>query len=228
MTLDPPSNLTVNLRPNPELQSQTTALIALAGTLTVTTPDESLAASGWLAKTQLLRRWISGIYKDAKAPLLTAQRTLGAQEKALLEPLAVAERMVMDKILAFTTAQAEAHAAQDAATVDALLAGEDVPVVMDVVAPALVEGMSTRETVSAEIADLRALVLAVAGQLLLEVPATKSQRAWMIAACQTTPQATLTLLEPCTPALNALARALRTNLNLPGVTLRTTTTLVAR
>ncbi len=219
--------MTVNLTPNPELRSQTTALIAASRLITIATAEDSLAASEWLARVQKLRRWVTGIYKDARSPLVTAQKQLIAQEKALLDPLAVAERTVMAEILVFTTAQAEAHRALESATVDAVLAGE-TPAALLPPAEAMTEGMSTRTTYSHEVTDLRALVLAVAGQLLLDAPATRSQKAWLIATCQPTTQATLALLEPSASALNNLARALRADLAVPGVQVLTHTTLVAR
>ena len=81
--------LTLNLKSNPELSSQTTALVSLASHVVVRTPDDSVEASAFLPKVQHLRRWITGIYKDAKAPLLTAKKTLDTQEKSLLGPLEI-------------------------------------------------------------------------------------------------------------------------------------------
>ena len=97
--------MTLNLKPNPELSSQTKELIALAEFYTITTAEESVEASEFLARIQKLRRWIDGIYKDAKSPLATAKRTLDAQQKALLDPLAVAERTVMQRIVDYKALQ---------------------------------------------------------------------------------------------------------------------------
>lgn len=219
--------LTLNLKSNPELSSQTTALVALASRVVVRTPDDSVEASAFLAKVQHLRRWITGIYKDAKAPLTTAKRTLDAQEKSLLDPLEEAERRVMQLIVAFTAAQAAERRQLEAVALEAQLAGEE-----PVPAPAAqttIDGMQSRTTYSARVTDLRALVLSVAGQLLLDTPgATKMTQAWLAKVCQPTPQCTLSLLEPSATTLNALARALRTDLSVPGTALASSVTLVAR
>tara|TARA_R110000765_G_scaffold97401_1_gene183195 strand:+ start:530 stop:1240 length:711 start_codon:yes stop_codon:yes gene_type:complete len=228
ITLDPTQTLTLNLKPNPELSSQTVALVALADRVAVTSFADSVEASAFLARVQHLRRWVTGIYKDAKGPLTVAKRTLDAQEKALLVPLAEAEQRVMGLIVAFTAAQAAAQAAREAAALTQHLAG--APVEITAPAPvAVIDGMQSRTTYSATVTDVRALVLAVAGQLLLETPgATKVTQGWLRRVCAPTPQCTLALLEPAAPALNALARALRTDLAVPGTTLASITTLVAR
>ena len=81
---------------------------------------------------------------------------------------------------------------------------------------------------AAEVLDLRGLVLAVAAQLLLEVPgSTKVTQRWLTEVCQPTPQATLDLLQVVPAALNRTARALNTDLAIPGVVVASTTTLVA-
>ena len=212
VTLTPADTLTLNLKPNPELSSQTTALAALAGHVVVRSPDDSVEASAFLARVQHLRRWITGIYKDAKQPLTTAKRTLDAQEKALLDPLEAAERRVMQLIVAFTAAQDAQRRQLEAVALEAQL-----------------DGMQSRTTYSATVTDLRALVLSVAGQLLLETPgATKVTQAWLTKVCAPTPQCTLSLLEASATTLNALARALRTDLSVPGTALASSVTLVAR
>ena len=111
MTTD---TMTLNLKPNPELSSQTRELVALAEFYVVTTSEESVEASEFLSRIQKLRRWIDGIYKDAKTPLATAKRTLDVQQKALLDPLADAERLVMQRIVAFTTSQQQIRQQREA------------------------------------------------------------------------------------------------------------------
>ncbi len=229
VTLTPADTLTLNLKPNPELSSQTTALAALAGHVVVRSPDDSVEASAFLARVQHLRRWITGIYKDAKQPLTTAKRTLDAQEKALLDPLEAAERRVMQLIVAFTAAQDAQRRQLEAVALEAQLAGAE-PVALPVPAvQTTIDGMQSRTTYSATVTDLRALVLSVAGQLLLETPgATKVTQAWLTKVCAPTPQCTLSLLEASATTLNALARALRTDLSVPGTALASSVTLVAR
>ena len=109
ITLDPAQTVTLDLKPNPELSSQTTALVALADHVVVRTPADSVEASAFLARVQHLRRWVAGIYKDAKTPLTTAKRTLDAQERALLVPLAEAEQRVMREIVSFQAQHQQDH-----------------------------------------------------------------------------------------------------------------------
>jgi hypothetical protein len=78
-------------------------------------------------------------------------------------------------------------------------------------------------------AQVRALVLAVAGQILCDMPgSTKVTKRWLTTVCRPSPQASLGLLTASAPALNALARALKHDLSVPGTTLSETTTLVAK
>ena len=228
ITLDPAQTVTLDLKPNPELSSQTTALVALADHVVVRTAADSVEASAFLARVQHLRRWVAGIYKDAKAPLTTAKRTLDAQERALLVPLAEAEQRVMREIVSFQAQHQQDHERLESGVVEAQLAGASVALPAPL-AVTSIDGMQSRTTYSADVVDFRALVLAVAGQLLLDTPgSTRVTQAWLRAVCRPTPQATITLLEPSAPALHARARALKDDLSVPGVTSSTKTTLVAR
>jgi hypothetical protein len=95
-------------------------------------------------------------------------------------------------------------------------------------APMVAPGMQRRSTYSATVVDMEALVLAVAGQILLDRPgSTKVTQRWLSQVCRPSPQATLGLLTASAPALNALARALKHDLRVPGTTLSETTTLVS-
>lgn len=221
--------MTVTLTPNRELSSQTTDLVRLSTAVAVTSQESSLAASQFLSRLQHMRRWITGIYADAKKPLTTAKRTLDAQEKTLLEPLADAEQRVMRLIVDYTAGQKSITEARHAQVVEAHLSGDGGDLVLPVATLTVIDGMQSRTTYSAKVTDLRALVLSVAGQLLLETPgATKVTQVWLTKVCQPTPQCTLSLLEPSATTLNALARALRTDLSVPGTTLASSVTLVAR
>ena len=259
--------LTLSLKQNPELSSQTTQLVALAEFFQVETPEESVEASEFLARIQRLRRWIDGIYKDVKAPLATARRTLDAQQKALLDPLAIAERDVMNRIVAFrlsqdiirkrretearleatniaqaeqtqqaerirlvaenkTTPEAAAVALHDQADMieNAAPLVMPAPVVMD---STLADGMQSRTTYTAKVENLRDLVMGVAAQIMIsEYEITEDTRAFLTKTFLPTPQCSLSLVDAVIPQLNALARALRHDLNIPGVTLEKNTTLV--
>ena len=220
--------MTMDLRQRPGLEKQTHDLLAPADSMAVSCESESLAASLYLERIQKLRRWVKSIYTDAKQPLAVAKRTLDAQEKALLTPIKCAEKQIMGRILDFTTAQADREAQRVAAQVDQSLDAETlVPVVAAPPPPPMVSpGMQRRSTYSATVTDVQALVLAVAGQILLDMPgSTKVTQRWLTQVCRPSPQASLGLLTASGPALNALARALKHDLRVPGTTLSETTTL---
>jgi hypothetical protein len=229
-TTSPPTEMTMDLRQRPGLEKQTHELLAPADAMLVASESESFAASLYLERVQKLRRWIRSIYTDAKRPLAVAKKTLDTQERALLEPIKRVERQIMGRILEFTTAQADRESQRLAAEVDQGLAAETlVPAVASPPpAPTVVPGMQQRCTYSATVSDAQALVLAVAGQILLDLPgSTKVTKRWLTQVCRPSPQASLGLLTPSAPALNALARALKHDLRVPGTTLSETTTLVS-
>ena len=234
-----PKTVTLDLDPQPELTSQTAELVQLADHIVVANETESVQASAFLKRLQILRRFVTGVYRDAKAPLTTAKRTLDAQEKSLLDPLRRAEADVMGTILTFRNAEEarreEAAAAAVEATVVARLAGAPAPPapVLPSAAPpeTLVEGMVSRSTWTASCTDLRKVVLAVAAQLLLDddtLGATKVTRRWLAKTCSPSPQASLDLLTVSAPRLNALARALRHDLSVPGTIVEERQQLVSR
>ena len=264
-----PDTMTLNLKQNPELASQTAHLVSISEFYIVTNPEESVEASEFLSRIQKLRRWIDGIYKDATAPLATAKKTLDAQRKALLDPLAEAERTVMQRIVTFTTEQkqirqqreqaalieaqslavaeqarqaerirtlADQSTTSTAASV-ALHAQADMiehapplvmptPVVMDAT---LSKGIQQRTTYTANIECLRDLVMGVAAQIMVsEYNLDAVTRAFLVDNFLPTPQCSLSLVEAAMPSLNTLARALKQDLNLPGVRLEKHVTLVAK
>jgi hypothetical protein len=222
--------MTMDLRQRPGLEKQAHDLLAPADSMAVSCESESLAASLYLERVQKLRRWVKSIYSDAKQPLAVAKRTLDAQERALIDPIKQAEKQIMGRILEFTTAQADREAQRRATEVDQCLDGETlVPVAKSPPpAPMVAPGMQRRSTYSATVVDMEALVLAVAGQILLDRPgSTKVTQRWLTQVCRPSPQATLGLLTASAPALNALARALKHDLSVPGTTLSETTTLVS-
>jgi hypothetical protein len=222
----------MDLRQRPGLEQQTHDLVGHAEAMQVTCESESLTASLYLERVQKLRRWITGLYKDAKQPLAVARKTLDKQERALIDPIKQAERQIMVRILDFTTAHAERQAHRIAAEVDTCI-GTTTETLLPVVetpppAPMVAPGMQRRSTYSATVVDMEALVLAVAGQILCDKPgSTTVTRKWLTTVCQPSPQATLSLLTVSTPDLNALARALKDDLDVPGTTLKKTTTLVS-
>jgi hypothetical protein len=234
-----PKTVTVHLDPEPTLTGQTTALVRLADHIVVANEAESVQASAFLTRLQILRRFVTGVYRDAKAPLTTAKRTLDSQERSLLEPLRRAESEVTATILTFRNAheaRREAAAAEAVeATVVARLAGAPAapePVLPVAVPPeTLVDGMASRSTWTASCTDLRKVVLSVAAQLLLDDDTsgiTKVTRRWLDRTCAPSPQATLDLLIISAPRLNALARALRHDLSVPGTTVEARQQLVSR
>ena len=218
--------VTMDLRQRPGLEKQANDLLAPADSMLVTSESESFAASLYLERIQKLRRWVKSIYSDAKQPLAVAKRTLDAQERALIDPIKQAEKQIMGRILEFTTAQADRELKRlaDQCLNEALVSVAAPPPPAPTVAP----GMQRRSTYSATVTDVQALVLAVAGQILLDMPgSTKVTQRWLTKVCRPSPQASLGLLTASAPALNALARALKHDLSVPGTTLVETKTLVS-
>ena len=233
-----PKTVTVDLDPEPALTGQTAELVQLADHIVVENETESVQASAFLKRVQVLRRFVSGVYKTAKSPPADAKRRLDLQEKSLLDPLRRAESEVMGTILAFRNAEEtrreDAAATALEATVVARLDGAAAPPgpVLPVVAPqTLVEGMISRSTWTASCIDLRKVVLAVAAQILLDdetLAPTKVTRRWLANTCAPSPQASLDLLAISAPRLNALARALRHDLSVPGTAVQEHQQLVSR
>jgi len=223
-----PQTLTMDLRQRPGIELQSRDLLVLSDAVVVTSPEQSVSASDYLQKLQKLRKFISGIYKDAKQPLAHAKKTLDQQEHALVDPIKAVEKQVMGKILAYTQDAKHLETRRLSAETDRLLDGEDlVPTVP--AAPPLTPGMHQRSTYSATVDDLEALVLSVAAQILVNRSGgeTSTPRHWLTTVCKPSTQATLGLLTASNPDLNALARALKEHLDVPGVTLRETMTLVS-
>jgi hypothetical protein len=261
--------MTLNLQQNPELTSQTKDLVALAEFYVVTTPEESVEASEFLARIQKLRRWINGIYKDAKAPLATAKKTLDAQQKSLLKPLADAEKQIMSRIVSFTAEQSGMHARREAkariaatniaiaeqvqqaeriravAESDATPAAASIalhdqadmieqsqPLVMPVPVEkeaTLSADMHTRITYSAKVENIRDLILGVASQIIVsEYKIDDSTRTFLTDTFLPTPQCGIALIDAAMPELNTLARALKNDLSVPGVTLEKKVSLIGK
>jgi len=228
------NTVTVDLDPEPALAGQTEELVALADEVMVTTESESVEASVVLKRVQMLRRFVSGVYKTAKGPLNDAKRRLDGQEKALLAPLRRAESDIMATILSYRNAEEARLEAAIEATVEARLNGEPSlePVLPAAPAPdTLVEGMVARSTWTGTVTDLRKVVLSVAAQLLLDdssLKMTTVTRRWLAKTCDPSPQASLDLLSISAPRLNALARALRHDLSVPGTAVAENQQLVSR
>jgi hypothetical protein len=187
----------------------------------ILTEAHSLSASAFLSRVQQLRKFVAGVYGDAKRPLMEARKKLDAQQRALLDPLHALEGALTTALLTFRSASATSPSA---VTLEpGALPAPHVP--------ALVPGMSARTHVRAEVHDLRQLVLAVAAQIMLtetpSSPISAPTRRWLM-AFHPTPQATLNLLRPDPAPLTALARALKDDLVIPGVRTAAATILVDR
>tara|TARA_R110001606_G_scaffold246166_2_gene394282 strand:+ start:141 stop:848 length:708 start_codon:yes stop_codon:yes gene_type:complete len=220
--------MTMDLRQRPDLEKQTRDLLSPADHMTVTSKSESVEASLYLQRVQQLRKWITGIYKEAKQPLTQAKKTLDAQEHALVDPIKVVEQRIIKRLLTYTTAQAALEEQRVSDDLDAQLSTPGSAVSLTPTEPFPVPGMHTRTVHAATVTDLRALALAVAGQLLLDAPGCDERTArWIRDTCKPTPQATIGLLAAAATAVNALARALKSDLDVPGVALTTSTTIVS-
>ena len=233
------NTVNVDLDPEPALAGQTEELVALADAVRVTNETESLEASVVLKRGQMLRRFVSGVYKTAKGPLNDAKRRLDGQEKALLEPLRRAESDIMATILAYRHAEEirreETAAVALAAVVHARANGAPAPAAPTLPAAVppetLVPGMVARTNWTGTCSDLKKVVLSVAAQLLLDDPSltmTTVTRRWLTKTCAPSPQASLDILSISAPRLTALARALRHDLSIPGTVAEERQQLVSR
>ena len=222
--------VTLDMSPVSELPRQATDMIRLGDAIAVTNTTESLAAGHYLKRLARMRRWAAGIYATAREPLAAASKALAEQEQALVQPLKVAEKRVMGQILAYESASRANAESRARVALDAHLdapAGTPMPLV-EAAPTALAQGVHKRETHTAAVTDIEALILSIAGQLLLQKPGGLDREHWITVTCAPSPQATPDLLEPNQAALNALGRSLREDLSLPGVEHVVTTILVAK
>lgn len=208
------------------LVSQGHALLQIPAGTTIevavlTSAEQSRDCTQFLQIVQRKRRAIAAYYTAEKQPLLDQQRTLGKAERDHLKPLKAIEQALNDAVLAFEAAQ------QPVATLDALEALDETPAVVP--EPTRIAGTKDVKTWGARVTNIEALILTVAGQILLSeeknLEMTKVTRKWLTDHCQPTFQATISLLRENPSALTALARALKQDLRVPGLTHTTHTTL---
>lgn len=227
-----PTRQTVTLEMGPvtELPRQATDMIRLGDDIAVTNTTEAVAAGHYLKRLARMRRWAADIYATARAPLAAASKTLAEQERALVQPLKIAEKRVMSQILAYEAASRANAESRARMALDAHLsapAGTPMPLV-EAAPTSLAQGVHKRETHTAAVTELEALILSIAGQLLLQRPGGSDREHWITTTCAPSPQASPDLLAPNQAGLNALARSLREDLSLPGVEHVVTTILVAK
>ena len=203
------------------LESSVTPVLEEAKSVTVADPIEYNAAAATLKSIRALRDQIAEVFDPICAKAFEAHKAATAQRKRFLDPVDEAERTVKRAMSVYVEAEdrrrliAEAAAREVARKADedarlaraAALEAAGAPEAADAVleeappAPPVVaipkpqaQGIRTSTTYSAEVTDLYALVCAVAKDRGL-----------------------LHLVAPNAPALNAMARALRENLRVPGV-----------
>lgn len=200
------------------LVSQGHALLQIPAGTTIevavlTSAEQSRDCTQFLQIVQRKRRAIAAYYTAEKQPLLDQQRTLGKAERDHLKPLKAIEQALNDAVLAFEAAQ------RPVATLDALNALDETPAVVP--EPTRIAGTRQVTTWSATVTNLEALILAVAGQLLLSeeknLEMTKVTRKWITTHCQPTPQATMSLLRENPSALTNLVKAMKEYLRVPGL-----------
>jgi len=159
-------------------------------------------------KLTTLRNTLTAPFKTLRAD---ADKKLSAyrqeQESKAREEQAKADKIAKDKAEADRLAEAEAlEAAGNTEQAEAVL---DAPITPEPAAPpppiAKVDGLSGRKTYSAEVMDMVALCKAIGD-------GSQSSN----------------LVQPNSTALNGMARALKSNLNIPGVKVVTKTSTSAR
>lgn len=202
--------------------SEFAPVVVEAAELVVGTKGEHASALEIIRRLRLAQRKIQELFSQPKTDAFRAHKSICAAESKLLIPYVEAERIVSSKCTGYEREQrriaeeAERHAREDARrreeelrfqeALEAENAGEaaeaqailDQPIAVPTVRVepevAKVEGISQRVLWSAEVNDLVALVGYVA-----------AHPEW------------ISLVEPNATALNALARAQRGELRIPGV-----------
>ena len=179
----------------------------------LTSAQQSRDCTEFLQIVQRERRAIAAYYAAEKQPLLDQQRALSKAERDHLKPLKSIEQALNDAVLAFEALQ------QPIATLKALDALDETPAVVP--EPTRIAGTKQVTTWGATVTNLEALVLAVAGQILLSekknLTMTKVTRKWIQDHCEPTTQATISLLRENPSALTALAKAMKEFLCVPGL-----------
>lgn len=217
--------MTIHVRPALAVETDVATMLRAGTTLSITTAEDCVVVTSYLAALQKLRRFCTNVFKAAKDPVNEARRALLDQESAVVGPLETEEARIQEMIRAFQSsvppAASLAGAAVDLVTLPAL--GEPTLTV-----PPFAPGVFERVTYSGTVEDVEALVLSVAGRCLLARGLTAAQAQMVTDLCHPCQQASLRLLAPVQSEVSALARALREDLAIPGVTLRRSTSMVAR
>jgi hypothetical protein len=176
--------------------------------------EQSRDCTEFLQLVQHKRRAIVSYFTAEKQPFIDRQRDLRNTERVLVEPLKGIEKVLSDAVLAFEASQ------EPVATLEALEALGETPAVVP--EPTRIAGTKQVTTWGATVTNLEALILAVAGQILLSeeknLKMTKVTRKWLTTHCQPTTQATISLLRENPSALTALAKAMKEFLRVPGLT----------
>jgi hypothetical protein len=193
-----------------------------ARAVTITSPDSYQRACDFLKGVKALREEIAETFDPHIKRAYDSHRALCAEKKDAEAPLAEAERIVKTALVAWDTEQerirlaeqrrleaeakrqeedrriSEAEYLSDQGAIDEADALLDAPIDVPVVAIApttpKVSGIAYRETWSAKVTDLHALVKFVAAN-----------------------PSHLGLLQASLPALNAQARSLKAQMRIPGV-----------
>ena len=170
--------------------------------LTIVNADQYEAAGAFLVDIRRRRKDLKAEYEELATPQREALRVLQKKFKGADEPLAKADDILMDKTRTWWQEQKAARAAADAESLAVLakaIEDDDLEKVAEVIETAekpepKAAGISYRTTWSAQILDLRRLCMAIA-----------------------TGDVSVDLVTPDMKRLNAMARANREMMNVPGV-----------
>ena len=208
------------------LKAQYTPLVEQVHRLAVDSAEGYVEAAGLLKRLNDALTSGRALFKPIKADADRLHATICQQEHFLLDDIEAAKRRLSQRMSVWQSEQeqlrqreqkrlqeeaqlAEAEQAEalgDSAGVEAALSGQGVVQVHAAPVVPKIEGLSPRETWSAEVTDLLALVKAVAAG-----------------------QAPLAYVQANLTALNGAARAIKQELNAtPGVRAVKTTTMVGR
>ena len=218
-----------------EVKAIVQAIHARAAALTITTDEEYKQAGGMLTKIKAAKARVKEVFGPSKDAAYTAYKAASALYKQAMDPIEAADKVVRREFERYSLEvkrrenaermrlEAEARAQAEAerqAQVEILqeTGQEELAEVLDqapvVAAPVIVpeavkpEGVHTMTRWKARVTDMEVLCKAI--------------------GAKGSPQCTPDLVLPNTVALNGLARALKSNLNIPGVEAYPETSAVTR
>ena len=187
------------------VQNEGQGIAAQIETLEITDEASLQMAAALLQAAKSYIRKVEAVFDPVIASAMEALATARQQKQSLLGPAKDAEIALKDKIASFHVMLQDRQEEEKRRVIEATRGDEIVFVPPVETRKPKVKGLSIREDYKATVVDLMELVTAI--------------------ACMEAP---LEFVEPNYQAINKRARSLRESLNVPGVRVTTTNTVVSR